>query len=152
MRAKRGIALTVLVAFLFVTGMAPLCVCRCCDRDDAAGREAQPGAESEGCCNSETEDAAREDRTVAAHGPRTQRLDSQTDVSACSCDMTPRAKFTAIAVDSPVSVAKISPGLMAIDRGTSAIAIGNSGDNTISLAVWSVPHSSVFVSNCSFLC
>jgi len=152
MRAKRGIALTVLVAFLFVTGMAPLCVCRCCDRADAAGREAQLGAESEDCCNTEAMLAAPENRTVTADAPHTQRLASQTGVSACSCDMTPPAKLTAVAVDSTVSMAKMSPGLIVIDQAVSAPTSGYSRDAIAALSAWSVPHASAFLLNCSFLC
>lgn len=145
---KRSIAGCVLVVFVLVTGMAPLCLCRCCESDVAAEPVATLVSHAEDtaktCCNEASEKAS------ATRDSKGHHVESQTGVSACSCDVTSPTRFEAITADATPVVCKIVVGHLESIRDLHRPTLNEPRFNVFAPTPHS--HNSAFLTNCSFLC
>jgi hypothetical protein len=145
---KRSKALSVLVVFVLVTGMAPLCLCRCCESVIAAEPVAasDSGVEdaSKTCCD-RSQKIATGKQDSNGHGDAAQE-----GVSACSCDVTSPTRFEAITADASPVVCKIVVGQLESVRDTHRPTL--SEPRFIAFAAAPHSHNSAFLTNCSFLC
>jgi len=151
--AKQIVSLLVLVTFVFVTGMAPLCLCRCCETAPSASQSAQTKDTVENrCCGVTSETLAdRRDSGPSPHS-KNHRIDRETDVGGCSCDFAAPAKLEAIAADTSVFHSKLAFGFLARAYDGLDLSFGETRTDSGGPLLEFTSPSPAFLNNCSFLC